>query len=206
MKGKDRSPIDPFWLSHLLDDVLPDDAVVVNETIDHGSCVSNLVTDGVDRKFLAPERLNSGGLGSGLGLALGAKLAATDRLVALLIGDGSYHYNPVSAAFGAAEEHDLPILIIIYDNDGYQVMREAFEGAYPDQAEKADRYGAPIDPSPDYATQASAWNANGERVDDPDELLAALERAVSTVQHENRSALLDVALVDEPIANHPTIE
>jgi acetolactate synthase-1/2/3 large subunit len=204
--GEGETPIDPFWLSHVVDEALPDDAVIVNETIDHGSCVSNLVGDGTDRKFISPERMNSGGLGSGLGIALGAKLAAPDRVVALLVGDGSYHYNPVSAAFGAAQEHDLPIMVIIYNNDGYQVMRAAFEGAYPDQAAKADRYGAPIDPTPDYAAQASAWSAHGERVADPDEVEAALDRAVNTVQQEGRSALLDIALPDEPIVDHPAVE
>lgn len=204
--GSDREPVDPFWLSRQLDAALPADAIVVNETVDHGSTVSNLVTDAEDRRFLSPERANAGGLGSGIGLALGAKLAHPDRLVALLVGDGTLHYSPMSAAYGAAQEHDLPILVVVYNNRGYQVMRAAFQGAYPDGYEQSQRYGTPIEPTPDYGAQAAAWDAHGERVESADGLAASIERAIDAVEDGDRLALLDVVLPDEPIADHPSIE
>lgn len=201
--GRDAEPVDPFWLSSRLDDALPNDAVVVNETIDHGSAVSNLIDDAEDRRFISPERATAGGLGSGIGLALGAKLAEPDRLVALLVGDGSLHYSPVYGALGAVEEHDLPILVVVYNNRGYQVMRAAFLGAYPDRFEATRRYGTPIHPTPDYAAQAAAWGAHSERVEASAGLAAVIERAVDTVERDGRLALLDVILPDEPIDDHP---
>jgi hypothetical protein len=43
-----------------------------------------------------------GGLGMGLGIALGAKLAQPQNIVVAIIGDGAWHYNPVPAALGFA--------------------------------------------------------------------------------------------------------
>lgn len=205
LAGEREAPVDPFWLSHQLDDALPDDAVVVNETIDHGSAVSNLVADGRDRRFLSPERANAGGLGSGIGLALGSKLARPDRLVTLLVGDGTLNYSPMAAGFGAMAEHDLPVLVIVFNNQGYQVMRAAFLGGYPDRFEVTERYGTPIRPTPDYAAQAEAAGAYGERVDSGTEVEAAINRALEAVEDEGRPALLDVVLPDEPITDHPTV-
>src|SRR6266480_1795118 len=48
--------------------------------------------------------------------ALGVKAAHPERPVVALIGDGSFNYNPVTAAFGAAQEHRLPILIVLFNN------------------------------------------------------------------------------------------
>jgi len=53
-----------------------------------------------------------GGLGMGLGIALGAKLAQPQNIVVAIIGDGAWHYNPVPAAHGSAQEYGLLLLII----------------------------------------------------------------------------------------------
>src|SRR4030095_1920540 len=66
----------------------------------------------------------SGGLGQGIGTALGIKLAAPERPVALLIGDGSFLYTPIVQALGASERHALPIMIIILNNKKYEAMRK----------------------------------------------------------------------------------
>ena len=60
----------------------------------------------------------NGGLGQGLGLALGVKLAKPDQPVVALMGDGGFLYNPVTQCFGVAGEANLPFLTVLFNNRG----------------------------------------------------------------------------------------
>ena len=62
----------------------------------------------------------SGGLGQGIGLALGVKLAAPERPVALIVGDGTFLYNPIVQALGRIQAARLPILIVVLNNKIYE--------------------------------------------------------------------------------------
>ena len=96
--------------------MLPDDAILVDETITHRLDVVRLHERAGAGSFF---EASYGGLGVGLGLALGVKHAQPDRPVVCTIGDGAFHYNPVVGSFGAAQEHRLPILVVLFDNAGY---------------------------------------------------------------------------------------
>src|SRR5581483_5317662 len=106
--------IDPLALISTLADVLPKDTVIVDETILHGPMLRQHLPFTTPQSFFR----GFGGLGQGLGTALGVKLAAKERPVALLVGDGGFLYNPVIQALGASKQHDLPILIVVFNNDG----------------------------------------------------------------------------------------
>src|SRR5712692_5297936 len=103
------------WAAHELNQVLPADAIVVNETISHRGDLTRLLDKLKPGAFY---EASYGGLGMGLGTALGVKNAQPDRPVVLTIGDGSFYYNPVVAAFGACQEHNLPVLVVLFDNAG----------------------------------------------------------------------------------------
>ena len=68
----------------------------------------------------------------GLGLALGAKHADPSRTVVCTIGDGAFHYNPVVASFGAAQEHGLPLLVVLFNNAGYSSQKNDVANYYPE--------------------------------------------------------------------------
>lgn len=198
-EGQDRSPIDPFWLCDRVDAHVPDDAIVVNETILHGTIIGNMVRDGTDRRYFDASRLAGGGLGTGLALSVGAKLAEPERFAVALIGDGSYHYNPVTSSYAAAHEHDLPFLTVLFNNAGYQSMKGVLRRSYPDGwAEETETYrGSPIDPVPDYRAEMDVWDGFGAVVEEPDELTTTLESAIDAVQG-GRLALVDVRLEESP--------
>src|SRR5262249_56371587 len=59
-----------------------------------------------------------GALGTGLGTALGVKLARPGDTVVCVIGDGAFHYNPVPAALGFAQQYGTPLLIAVCDTAG----------------------------------------------------------------------------------------
>jgi len=190
-EGQDSSPVDPYRLASVVDDAIPDNAIVVNETVTHGSIVTNLVGDADDRLFLSAEKMSAGGLGAGLGVALGAKLADEDRTAVVLMGDGSFNYNPLPAAFGAAQEHGLPLLVVIFDNRGYRAMEHAVDEA------ETPAYGTEIEPKPDYERLVSAWDVHGRTVESSAQLQEALGTALDVVRREERSAVLDVELPRE---------
>ena len=131
------------------------------------------------------------------------KAAAPDRTVIALIGDGALNYNPVLAAFGASQEHRLPILIVIFNNSGYLSQKSGIPLHYPDGwAVKSKRFvGTSIAPSPDYAAVAQAFGGYGEKVTDPRQVRAALLRGLEAVS-SGRVALVDMTL--EPI--NPGVE
>jgi thiamine pyrophosphate-dependent acetolactate synthase large subunit-like protein len=187
--------IETRWVAHELNEALPSDAVVVDETITHRLDIMRCL----DR--LTPGRFfeaSHGGLGTGLGEALGVKAAAPDRTVVATIGDGALNYNPVLAAFGASQEHRLPILVVVFNNSGYLSQKAGIPQHYPDGwAVKARRFvGTSIAPSPDYAAVATAFGGFGEKVTDPRQVRAALVRGLEAVS-SGRVALVDMTL--EPI-------
>lgn len=188
----DRKPIDTRWVAVELDEVLPRDAIVVSETITHRRPLHRYLSR------VGPGRFFEGcygGLGTGTGTALGAKVAMRDKPVVLLTGDGSFNYNPVLSALGASQEHGLPILIVVFNNFGYLSQKRGVPTHFPDGwAVKSRRFaGTSIAPSPDYAGLAPLFGGVGERVEDPREVRPALERGLAAIA-DGRLAILDVRL------------
>lgn len=187
-----KKSIETQWVAHELNAVLAENAVVVNETITHRLDLLRLV----DR--VGPGgyyEASYGGLGGGLGLALGVKHAEPSRPVVVTIGDGAFHYNPVVASLGAAQEHGLPILVVLFDNGGYLSQKMDVAMYYPaGDAVKSGRFaGTQIAPRPDYAALARAFGGMGERVQRPSEVRRALERGLAAVA-DGQLALIDVVL------------
>ncbi len=136
---------------------------------------------------------HSGGLGWGFPAALGAKLADRDRTVAAVIGDGSYMFaNPV-ACHQIAEALELPILVVICNNEEWHAVRRSVEQLYPDgHAARANRMPlTSLKPVPDFCRVAEASRAWARRVETADELAPALGEALAATR-EGRLALLDV--------------
>jgi acetolactate synthase-1/2/3 large subunit len=195
-EGAETVPLDPSWLSRELARILPSDVVIVEETITPRPIIHRAFTD------LRPGGYFNGafgGLGTGLGTALGVKAARPDALVACLIGDGAFSYDPALAALAACQEHALPILIVVYDDRGYRSQQRTVPRYFPDgyaQAQPAAD-GLSFDPSPDYAGIAVALGGHGAVVGRPDEIEPAIEGALAVVR-SGRFALLDMQLL--PVA------
>ena len=133
-KAKARSAngkaIDPLTLVEALGEVMPADTIYVDETITHQPVVRQHLPFTTPQSFFR----GFGGLGQGIGTALGVKLAARERPVALLVGDGGFLYNPIIQALGASKQHGLPILIVIFNNKRYLAMEKGHVHHYPDGA------------------------------------------------------------------------
>jgi acetolactate synthase I/II/III large subunit len=181
-------PIHMAWASACIARVKPEDAIVVNEY--------TLMTEHCefDRPGSYFGSSTASGLGWGGGAALGAKLAASDRLVIAVLGDGSHLFGNPVALHHAAAVHKLPVLFVVMNNAMWGAVRRATLGMYP-QGEAARSNKPPLidlDELPAFEQVCAAAGGYGERVEDPAALPAALERAIRAVMVEKRQALLNV--------------
>ena len=183
-----KTPLHPIALCAALGEAMPDDAIYIDETITHrGILLRHLPYRGPMSYFR-----QGGGLGQGLGMALGVKLAAPDRPVVAILGDGSFMYNPITQSLALSKHEDLPILIIVTNNSGYIAMKKEHQAFYPDGVAAANDlfYGEPITGF-DYAELVQPFGGFGRRVEDPAELPAALKEALAAVE-DGRTAILNV--------------
>ena len=189
-ESADKSPIDPAWLYAKLGDVLPADTIYVEELTTHGGAMRRFL------RFNHPGTLYSrqGGLGQGIGLALGAKLAQPDKMVTCVIGDGAFLYNPALQALGASRDYNLPVLIVVLNNSKYAAMQGITENFYPDGAAVTTdtHYGVHIN-GPDYADIAQLFDGHGEKVEDPARLAGAIEDAQKAVAG-GKTAILNIMM------------
>ena len=187
-KANGNGKIDPLALIGALAEVMPADTIYVDETILHGPTLRQHLPFTTPQSFFR----GFGGLGQGLGTALGVKLAARQRPVALLVGDGGFLYNPVIQALGASKQHDLPILIVIFNNKGYMAMQKGHVHHYPDgAAENAHMHLGSRLNGFDYEALGAHFGLHGERVDAPDKLKGALQTGLKKVQ-DGTTAILNV--------------
>jgi acetolactate synthase-1/2/3 large subunit len=189
-----EGPVDPVAAAAALREVLGPDAVVIDETITHSRLIArHLMAEGPGRY-----RYVQGGLGQGLGVALGAKLALQgdgDRLVAFTVGDGSWLYNPVLPGLMASAEYGLPVLVVVFNNGKYLSMRHNHRRVYPQGAAARTGYqlGVDLSAQPDAAAVATAAGAAGFTVSTTRELVSCLEKAVATVR-SGQSAVVNLVL------------
>jgi acetolactate synthase-1/2/3 large subunit len=184
---RDQTPIHPIALTRAIDRI-KGDAVIINELgvqIDH----LNLTAP---RSYF--QQSAAGGLGWGLGAALGVKLASPDRFVIAVVGDGSYMFGNPTPAHYIARAYDLPVLFVVNNNRGWASVRSETRAMYPEGYSSRGNQMPLVDlqPSPRFETVVTASDGYGERVDRPEQLAPALERAVHAVKIEKRQALINV--------------
>ncbi len=137
---------------------------------------------------------NSSQLGYSLGLSMGAKLAAPDKLVATIMGDAAI--GMCGMDIETASRHQIPVLMLVLNNH----VLSGYSRNYPVAAELygfTELYG-------EYANVAKALGAYGERVEDPREIVPAIRRAEEAMA-SGKPALLEFMTKEEnTLARYPT--
>jgi acetolactate synthase-1/2/3 large subunit len=185
--ARTAKPIGYAYVGECVRQVLPKNGIVVTEL---GASADQLALE-TPGSFISVGI--GGGLGFGLGASLGAKVAAPSRTVISTIGDGSYMFgNPTPFHF-VARSAKLPVLTIVCNNSRWHAVDAATRGVYPDGLAAA----APVmplvelKPSPEFSKVAEASDAFARRIDEPRDLMPALEAALRAVE-SGQQALLDV--------------
>jgi benzoylformate decarboxylase len=178
-------PIDPAYLAQTVADAIPHGAIVVEEAPTTAPLLASMLEVSGPRDFLG---LASGGLGFGMGGAVGAALARKGTPVVAVIGDGSAMY--AIQALWTAAHLQLPITFVIANNRAYQIIKErlvAMRGT--------DRFlGMDFNkPELDFVALARGMGVDAKRIDTPTALPDALKDAISS----RRPSLLDVVIASE---------
>lgn len=134
-----------------------------------------------------------GGLGWGLGAALGVKKALPDRMVVSVLGDGAYMFNNPTACHFVAEANDLPVLAVVLNNGCWGAVRNSTLAMHGQGAAAASggRLLADLRPQPDYERIIEAHRGLGLRAGTVAELDDALARGMAAVAN-GRQALINV--------------
>ncbi|KIL39058.1 hypothetical protein SD70_22260 [Gordoniibacillus kamchatkensis] len=113
---------------------------------------------------------SGGGIGQGLPTAIGAQAGDRDRVVVLMAGDGGFMVNVGEMA--AAVQENLPIIVVLFDDAGYGVLRNIQEAAYGRQV-AVDLL------SPDFVKLSEAMGFDAVRIGSPEAFVAELKKAVA---------------------------
>ncbi|MCI0517232.1 MAG: thiamine pyrophosphate-dependent enzyme, partial [Woeseiaceae bacterium] len=188
----ESSPIAPERLVSELDRALESDAIVVTEGVSSDAVIMDYLRFDQTAGFRQHLISSGGSLGWGLGAGVGARLAAPDRQTVVLLGDGSFQFGV--QALWTAGRLGTPLIVVIFNNRAYQANRWALAGL-GGRAKLRERYiGINLeDPEIDHVAMARAYGLDGERVDRPGDLAAALGRAVAA-ERAGRVFVLDVRI------------
>jgi len=164
----------PETLAHALGALLPEGAIVCDESVTTGRSFFKHTAGAPPHDWLN----NMGGsIGLGMPLATGAAVACPDRKVVCLEGDGSGMYT-VQALWTQAREQ-LDVTTVIFDNRAYAILNLELSrvGARTDgsAADQFDLSRPPID----FVALARGMGVDGERVDTADALVRALENGLA---------------------------
>ena len=140
-------------------------------------------------------------LGWGVGAALGVKVAQPDRQVVCLVGDGAFLFGQTEALWAAAR-HDIPITIVVFNNESYDGERERIYWFSPlarnretrDQWKDISCYLG--DPLVDFAAVSRGFGVDAETVARPDDLKAALDRA-RAANRDGAAYLIDAKIMQQ---------
>jgi acetolactate synthase I/II/III large subunit len=185
--------ITPEYLTACVRRQVGRDAIVVNEGITNYPAICD---------HMAREKpgtmFTSGGssLGWSGGAAIGMKLAAPEKTLAVLTGDGSYMFSAPSCVHWMARRYETPFLQIIYNNRGWKAPKFSTLAIHPAGfASRAEDLDTSFDPPPDYsAIAAAAGGAFARVIKRPEDVEAGVAEGLRVVRAEKRCAVLDVWL------------
>jgi acetolactate synthase-1/2/3 large subunit len=174
-----EAPISPYrviW--ELMQVVDPDNTVI---THDAGSPRDQITPFWVSTKPLSYIGWGkTTQLGYGLGLAMGAKLARPEALCINVWGDAAIGFTGMD--FETAVREKLPILSILFNNFSMAIELPIMQVA-------TEKYRS-TDISGNYADMAKAFGGYGERVTDPNDIVAAIARGIDATKN-GQAALLE---------------
>jgi acetolactate synthase-1/2/3 large subunit len=145
---------------------LPDDAVITNGAGNYTVWIHRFYTYRDYRTQLAP---TSGSMGYGLPAAIAAKLAAPEREVVCLAGDGCLMM--VVGELATAAQEGAAIIVIVANNGMYGTIRMHQERHYPGRVSGTDLR------NPDFVALARAFGCQAELVERTEDFADALARA-----------------------------
>ncbi len=190
--ASDAVAIDPARLCAEITAALPADGILVADTGYSGIWTGTLVDlNGRGQTYLRA----AGSLGWAFPASLGAKCAAPDRTVVCWSGDGALYYHLTELE--TARRRGIAVVLVVNNNSGFgqgwpNYVKQA--GNRPQAAEQVLRFGPT-----NFADVARSFGVEGIRVERPQDIGPALQRAIAM----NKPVVVDVATDIECRAPEP---
>ncbi|RPI43491.1 MAG: thiamine pyrophosphate-requiring protein [Betaproteobacteria bacterium] len=186
----DETPINPYRvIRDFMEVVDPDSAIVTHDSGSPRYQMCPTYRAGGPRSYIGWGKSHQ--LGTGLGLIMGAKLAAPDKFCVNFMGDAAFGMTGLD--FETAVRSDIPILTVVLNNNSMAVETRHMKTSH-DLFRTRDLRG-------NYADMATAMGGWSERVTAPGEIKAAIGRA-RKVTESGRAALLEFVTAEEHTVSH----
>jgi acetolactate synthase-1/2/3 large subunit len=193
LNSRDR-PVHMARLCRELNKTLPEDAILVADGGFAGHWTGLLYDTKIAGRHFIPDR-GFASIGYGLPGGIGAALAAPDRPVVAISGDGGF--NMMLGELETARRSGCGVTVIVVNNaaSGYvKALQHAMMGGRYQSADLIEQ---------DYAAIARIMGCGGIRVEDPEELAPALRRGM---EERDRPTVIDVVVTRDPAQMLPAVD
>ena len=186
-----RYPMTPQRILKDVKEVIPEDALIFTDVGWNKNGVAQQFDITVPGTIHHPSGLAT--MGFGAAAILGGKLAAPDKVVLTLVGDGGFGQNPTCMA--TAVEQGIACIWVVMNNSAFGTIAGLENGSYGTKfgtefkTPDGERY------SPNWAEVAKAYGVDAIRIEAADEFKPALEKAVAA----NKPFLIDVPMENIPV-------
>jgi len=178
------------WLSQNL----PEDAIVTNGAGNFASWLHrHFAYRGWRRGWRTQLAPTSGSMGYSVPAAVAAKLAAPERTVVALAGDGDFLMN--GQEFATAVQYGASIVVLVVNNGMYGTIRMHQEREYPGRVSGTELA------NPDFAAYARAFGGHGDTVTRTADFAPAFQRAVAS----GKPAILELRIDPDAITPSATL-
>jgi acetolactate synthase-1/2/3 large subunit len=174
------------WLS----EHLPEDAIVAGGAGNFSGWVHRYFRY---KGFRTQLGSTNGSMGCGLPAAVAAQLAAPQRTVVAVTGDGDFLMTGQELA--TAAQYGAPVIALVVNNGMYGTIRMHQEREYPGRISGTELK------NPDFAAYARAFGAHGEVVEATEQFAPAFERARAS----GKPALIELRIDPDAITTTTTL-
>jgi len=173
-----------------LDGALPEDAIV---SVGAGNFSGWMHRYFRYKGFRSQLGATNGSMGYGLPAAVAAKLAAPERTVVAVCGDGDFLMT--GQEFATAAQYGAAVIALVVNNGMYGTIRMHQEREYPERISGTELR------NPDFAAYARAFGGHGELVEETAQFAPAFERA----RGSGKPAIIELRLDPDAITTSTTL-
>ena len=183
-------PMKPERILTEVRDVLPRDAYLTTDVGWNKNGVGQQFPIYTPGSILTPGGFATMGFGSSA--AIGAKIAAPDKVVVSLIGDGGFGQNP--SVLATAKEENIPVVWVVMNNSAFGTIA-GLEMAHYDTTYGTRFQADGSSYTPDFAAIAKGYGIKGIKIESAEQFKGVLKEAIAA----NEPVVIDVAMKNEPV-------
>ena len=162
-----NNDIPPYQFLKEVSDALPGNAIICVDVGQNQMWAAQTLVVKKSQRFLTQGGMAS--IGSALPMAIGASFGKPDRIIVVITGDGGLQLN--IQELQTVYHHNLPIKIILLNNNGYGMIRQ-FQEQYFQGRLQSSVIGYS---NPDFQKVVKAYNISGRKISTAQEVKPALE-------------------------------